>query len=161
MSKHSIYTWAKNRDLHATSAFEALTHELGFTYLKTLYRFDKTTLELAHPEKLEDALTQCFDLVNLNNAYYQLDSLPSFIPSEAVIASVAPKSEQHHESLIAKLNTFFGLGITHLHKETVWVFDVTGDISAEQLRSDLITTTSPKQGLLANPIYESVTLVGH
>lgn len=131
-----LWTYLKNTDLHAMSAFEALHGVMGYTPLKRLRRFQLFELS----GSLEDAL-QGFKVLNPNKEGYFVDKLPPVLigaDEQLFLCKVLSDSQT---------------------KWIVWEILVDKSVTKEEVLANVLFSTSRKKGLLVNPVYEDVVFL--
>lgn len=166
--KITLYTYLKNTDLHALSAFEAITNYLSFSALKRLKRFTKWELEFSAQENVQAALKrlleESFSILNLNKEAYFLGTKPEATAKAQehifhieVFSNQAPEPGPDLE-LIKAIQQKTGIQLKDLRKSLVWELTVVGKNTPEghkeALLKEVILTTSRQKGLLVSPLYE-------
>jgi phosphoribosylformylglycinamidine (FGAM) synthase PurS component len=167
----SLYTTLKNTDLHALSAFEALTELLGQHQLVQLRRFQKWELTLSAAsqseatQQLDTVLKQSFILANTNKEHFYIDVLPELSHSpnrSSFLVQVTPKQPQDFQSTIDRIQQKTGVLFQHLTRSLLWEISIKDDgqpSSRQALLDQLVLTQSRKQGLLVNPLYETANVL--
>lgn len=131
-----LWTYLKNTDLHAMSAFEALHGVMEYAPLKRLRRFQLFELS----GSLDDAL-QGFKVLNPNKEGYFVDILPAVSVGE---------DEQLFLCKVVSDSTF---------KWIVWEILVDKFVTKEDVLANVLFSTSRKKGLLVNPVCEEVVFL--
>ncbi len=172
---YDILVELKNTDLHALSAFEAITEMMQIKSLQRLKRYrllsvilEAESLEDGHA-KVEKLVQNSFLLLNPNKERYTICATGQSTQPEAVgrgqhLISVDVKS--HHpldwSGTLTSLTHKTNIQIHQLTAHIVWELLVADDRPRDVVRHDLtekvVNTTSRKNGLLANPLYEDVTV---
>ena len=149
-----VYTWPKNTDLHAISAFSALKH---VSYLNALYRFGIITLHAETPfetSKVIKLLTEYDCLINPNNTEFSL-SEPEFLEHphyDSYYVAITDKTPVSHSNRVAIINQLNLVRITDMQHNDAWGIHVDSGIH----ESDIINTIV--EPLLVNTIGETYTL---
>jgi hypothetical protein len=131
-----LWTYLKNTDLHAMSAFEALQGVMGYTPLKRLRRFQLFELSIS----LEEAL-QGFKVLNPNKEGYFVDKLPA--------VSIGEDEQLFLCKVLSDSKT----------KWIIWEILVDKSVTKEDVLANVLLSTSRKKGLLVNPVYEDVVFL--
>ena len=166
----ALYTWSKNRDLHATSALDVLKHQRELTYITQLYRLHYWHIELEAPsldvanQSINQLVNQTYYLVNTNNSHYQIGNPPDFLtmlPKPYYTAIVSQKKPNTYDALRTTILNRFGFSISVLNQHILWGLKTSVDVSSDDIHSDIFNTQSVQSGLLVNPIYETYELTAH
>ena len=167
-----VYTQLKNTDLHALSAYEAITQIMNFERLKSLYRYGSwtLTLEASSQEEANDTVKKILDnsyyILNPNKESYVLNTLPSLSAGEhdcIKLLTVKQSIAFDDQSLIQKIKQKVGISLHRIDNARIWVLKVDKKgVSDTDINMDITTrivkTSSRQNGLLVNPFYETYTL---
>jgi|GEM_PF-1887667 hypothetical protein len=149
-----IYTWPKNTDLHAISAFAALKNQPG---LKALYRFGIITLHAEKPLDTQNVIQLLTDydcLINPNNTAFSLTE-PEFLehPSyDSYCLNITDKTPVSYADRVAIINQLGVIHITDMQHNHAWGIHMQAGIH----ESDVVDTIV--EPLLVNTIGETYTL---
>ncbi len=161
----SIFTELKNTDLHAMSATEALVDLMGVTALKRLKRYQHWELTLAGD--IDAVLKNSYAIVNVNKERYMVDALPELTVPEGCHGfrlEVHPSTPVDRSALAESLTQKSGVEVKTISKSLIWEVILSHPGHREQVQAflmdNVVNTTSRTQGLLVNPILETVMVLG-
>ena len=163
-----VHTYLKNTDLHALSAYEAITTYLKFKSLHHLKKYTRWEIGFApdiNPESaLKSLLEESFSLLNVNKEAYFTGDFPvtPLKPNEHLfrveVFSNQASDPQNEETLMQSICQKTGLTLTTLKKSLVWELSIIDTRSRDLVEADalhkVILTTSRQEGLLVSPLYE-------
>ena len=150
-------------DLHAVSAFEAITTLLKVSELKKLSRL--THWEIISPQALEqEALNdinricnETYYIVNPNKESWTINSIPSAGSSlSRLLVEVKTKNTPIEVAVINKIKIKLNIDIQSIKKSTIWDlrFDKESTLSKEDIERRIINTSATDLGILVHPLYE-------
>ena len=172
---YDILVELKNTDLHALSAYEAITDMMAFTSLIRLKRYRRLEITLdansqADGQKAVEGLIQnSFVLLNPNKERYTVYQKGSAMLTHNALPGqhvICVDVKAHHtpdwSATLSTLNHKAAINITQLNAHIMWELIVADDRPRDTVLQDIaekvVYTTSRKNGLLANPLYEDVAL---
>jgi|GEM_PF-4530136 len=158
----SVFSYLNNTDLHALSAFEALTHSMNLSYVKRLKRYTHWKFTVDAPSVseaktiVETLLKTTYFVININKESFVLERLPAPESDDTTYRyEVSQKNPDSFPDTIASIHQKTGLPVVGLAKSIVWEIQVNAPQEKAKLETDLIFTSSVKQGLLCHPLYET------
>jgi phosphoribosylformylglycinamidine (FGAM) synthase PurS component len=169
-----LFTYLKNLDLHCFSAYEAIAHEIKFSALKQLRRYNLWELSFANVELAKNKtntkkiIDASYYLMNPNKEGYYLEQLPQHkLQKDEIIClvKVCKNYTFDQTQLIKKIQQKVGVNVAQIHKSLLWEFVlnkpaiVKADDLIKQLVDQVVVTKSISQGLLINPITENYSLI--
>ncbi len=161
-----LFTTLKNTDLHALSAYEALTEILGQTDITRIRRFQKWEIAIeadsqeTAQKNLDFVLKNSFILVNVNKEAAFLDKIPDFNASESMLVQVASQLPQNHDATIERIRLKTGVSVYSLKKYLIWeISSPSVKNGTQHLWDHAVVTTSRQQGILVNPLYETAEII--
>ena len=163
-----VHTYLKNTDLHALSAYEAISYYLHYKSIHRLKRYTRWEISFASHEnpdnKLKALLEDSFSLINVNKEAYFVGAFPEthLKPDDHLFrVELFPnhaQEPQNEEVLVQSILKKTEIALNGLKKTLVWELSVTDSRSREIVQADLlekvILTTSRQHGLLVSPLYE-------
>ncbi len=159
----SLWVFPKTLDLHCVSAQEALVDYMGKSSLIHLRRFKLWTLsfeELTPDEEvayLNTMIQSSFVLLNPNKEGFLMNALSRpFISGDLSLIKVTPLVADRSSDVLQYLNSRFGAHLTGLEESIVWEIGTKG---ALDIVSELVSSTSRRAGVLANPLFERVEVL--
>ncbi len=162
----SIYTELKNTDLHAMSAAEALVDLMGVSNLKRLKRYQHWRITLEGD--IQNVLKNSYAIVNVNKEHFRVGDMPAMNVSKGAHGfrfEVQPVTPVDRSGLAKSLSQKSGVKVHDVAKTLVWEIvleSAESRAAVEQtLVAHILNTTSRTQGLLVNPILETVQLLDH
>ncbi len=161
-----LHTHLKNTDLHALSAFEAITLYLGYTPLKRLRRFTRWELEFSNPKTQTTDLIRILEgsyvLLNVNKEAYFHGEIPQISlekNNHLFLVTVAPKTSDNSDTMLQEIFQKTEVALKSLKKFLIWEIWVQSSASRSELEKELlekvIVTSAQHKGLLVNPLYET------
>ena len=165
MTKSVVYTRLKSIDLHAMSAFEIASKTLGCDWLAQLRRYDRWDLEWAdqkdHAKDIQTIIQSTYYIGNSNKHSFFTESLPTRDYSDGhdgYFVQVKNDLSDQNQPIIDGLRRKASIQLNQLSHSTLWEIVVDkrrlDKSPKEVIESQLIKTTSAKQGLLMNPLIE-------
>ncbi len=149
-----IYTWPKNTDLHAISAFSALNHH---TWLNALYRLGIITLQSdtdMDPAAVTQLLIDYDCLINPNNTAFSL-SEPDFLHpahSDSYCLNILDKTPVNYDDRVATINQLGVIHISAMQHNYAWGIHVSPGVEESSIIHAIV------EPLLVNTIGETYTL---
>ena len=131
-----VWTYLKNTDLHAMSAYETLSGVMGVSFLRRLRRFQLFEFTEALPivmQKIEGG----FSVLNPTKEGYYLDRLPQVVLRD------------DEQVMVCQIQS------GQAGRSIVWEMVVSKDVTQAQVWEQIVVSSSRVKGLLANPIYET------
>ncbi len=164
----TLYIYTNNIDLHCVSAFETIKLMKPDSGIDSLERyrqfklnFDVNTLSEAQSE-LSTLISSSYDLLNPNKESYYIDTIPSIKDNYSHVIEVASKHSSDDHQLYQRIKTKYPKSpLQNLTQSVIWHFLCQHSLSQdsiESLHADIIVTASRTQGLLVNPLFESVRI---
>ncbi len=158
-----LYTFLKNTDLHAISAFDVLSHLMGYSSLISLKRYQKWDLGRADKMEVEPILSTTYLLLNLNKEFYT--TTPPSIANDGSKKTFRLEAISPHvdaQAILKKIQNRFSNTVETLSHTVIWDLTVCSELAIADLQEDimkkLVLTVSFRQGLLINPLLETATL---
>jgi|APSaa5957512576_1039674.scaffolds.fasta_scaffold123955_2 hypothetical protein len=173
MQSINLFSYLKNTDLPCLSGFQAITHLLKHTYIKSLKRmqlweltFNTATPDLALKE-LDNIINNSYYIINPNKEAYHLEKIakPSCSNNEVpFLIKVTSKQPSKKEQLINKIKQKVDTNLVSIHSSLIWEIvaeNNSNDIDSlkKKLQQDIIITSSRKEGVLINPLYEQANFL--
>lgn len=165
--KFTLFTYLKNPDLHAISAFEALTTLCKVDFLKGLKKYTVWEIDInassTHnkQQQLDTILDTTYYIVNPNKEAYHFNVPPSSQSFKQMFLRVESKDGFDDETLRHQIAKKCSVSCEKINKYIAWelLFDHSYTINIEQILKEICHTTSREKGLLVNPIYEKCSFI--
>lgn len=169
MHKITVYSELKNMDLHAVSAYEAITTLLGVSELRALYkvtRWDIVSPKATKEDALADVkkiLNDTYYIINPNKESWRLEdnAIGEEGASKQIRIEVAEKESMNLTAVIEKIERKINVPILSIHKKIIWDLRFNKDtaLTQQDIEKKIIKTTSTTQGILVHPLYEVFSYV--
>jgi len=161
-NSYSVFTWLKNLDLHCVSAKEALIDMMNVSYIDQLFRLQhyKVTLD-GDLDDLRQILDSTYYIMNPNKEFSCIESFPEFIKGNFFHVESQPKYPTGFDEKINSINSKTKIKVSDISHSTLWIITSSKSFpEKDTLYKDIVSTTSVKNGLLVNPIYETILSYG-
>ena len=165
MVEYRLFRYLKQADLHAITALESVQRSLGLASVRSLSRYDLFSFK-SDDFKCEqvpfflDLLGYSYEFVNPTKHGYVLSALPAKFAQARKDTFLLKTGVFHHDSMYHCSNRMKNKleSITVFHY-LLWEIgiDLDGqspDVVQKDLQKRLVYSTSRREGLLVNPLFE-------
>lgn len=161
-----LFSHLKNTDLACLSAEDAIQNLLGCHMLTQLQRYQLWEITLSDSQEqafksLQTILDNTYYLVNPNKESYILSHLPEkkINPGHQLLRVEILRPDTYQQpALAAKITRKTKISIESITQSILWEMIVKSDADLKtlqkQLEEQIVASTSLKQGILMNPIFE-------
>ena len=173
MQSVKLFSYAKNIDLHAVSAQEAITSFMRYDRLVRLRRFQLAEFELDATDAqqaegfVDSILSRTMDILNPNKEAYRYHTLarPKTAQNvEIFLVYVSPLFSSGEQRHVDRIKQKASVPLRSLERGVVWELHVKSvGKTKEELKEDvsrvLVMTESREKGLLCNPLFEKAVFL--